>query len=159
MTGKESIWLTEYYQCWDATESARRAGYKWPGKQGAALKKKFKDLIAEQLSEHHMTREEVLKRWADQARGNIARFASVSSTEDVEALNGEAAIIKKFKCRRYIPKDNSDPYEDIELELYDAQVALDKIGRHLGLYDTGVGFSEDKPFVIKVVKGVSVDDV
>lgn len=149
MTDKESVWLTEYYQCWDATESARRVGYKWPHKQGPRLKAKFKELIAKQLAEHHMTREENLKRLADQARGNIARFAHIKNADDLIEMNGEAAIVKKFKRRLYSPK-NGDPYEDVEIEMYDAQGALNLIGKHLGLFD-GPGSSTDNPFIISII--------
>jgi hypothetical protein len=148
MTDREKMWFDEYLKCWDATESARRASYKWPNKIGPRLKSKFSDKIKSHLEQHHMTAEEVLKRLADQARGNMARFVHVSNSDDVKALNGEAAIIKKLKRRKYIPKDG-DPYEDMEIELYDAQSALQLIGKHHGLFDAGT--SEDNPLVMKVI--------
>jgi hypothetical protein len=44
------------------------------------------------------------------------------------------------------------------IELHDAQGALEKLARHLGLFE-GAGDSEDKPLVIKILKGISMDDL
>lgn len=82
-----------------------------------------------------MSAEEVLTRLADMARSDIADFARVGDAKSLEDLRGKTHVVKKFKRKIIKPKDkDSEPYEEIELELYDAQSALLNIGKQHGLF-------------------------
>jgi len=131
-TKKEEKWLSEYYVCWNATEAARRADYKWPNKQGPALLKKFSSEISEHIEELQMNADEVLIRLAEQARGDIGNFADIESSSDL-ANHPLSRIVKKYKKRIYHPRSGI-PYEEVELELYDAHAPLVDIGKNLGLF-------------------------
>ena len=129
---KEKIWLAEYYKCWNATRAAKRAKYKWPNKQGPRLLQKFADEIKAHVEEIQMDADEVLIRLGDQARGDIGDFANIENSSDL-ANHPLSRIVKRYKKRIYHPK-NADPYEEIELELYDAHAPLVDIGKNLGLF-------------------------
>jgi hypothetical protein len=121
-----------------------------------------KDYIKQRLAEIHMQSDEVLKLLADQARGDLGIFMDVSTVgfsfdllqrdrngDLVLDENGkpikrpETKLIKKIKQKvtTFIgKKDDSEDREIVEneIELYDAQAALEKIGRHLDLFPNKV---------------------
>lgn len=147
---KEQIWLIEYYKCWNATEAARRAGYKWPNKNGPANKVKFADEIKAHIEEIQMGADEVLIRLAEQARGDHSKYMTPIGI-DIKALieDGKAHLIESIKPNQY----------GKEIRFYNAQSALQLIGKHHGLFGAGADGSEDKPYVVKIIKGVSIDDI
>lgn len=129
---KEKVWLAEYFICWNQTEAARRAGYKWPNKQGPQKAKKFADQIKDHIKQIQMGADEVLIRLADQARGDIGDFVSIENGVDL-ANHPKSRIVKKYKKRIYHPRDG-DPYEEIEIEMYDAHAPLVDIGKHHAMF-------------------------
>ena len=137
-SNKQQVFINEYLICWNATEAARRAGYAFPNVEGPKnlVHPSIKALIQERLTEKHMSADEVLARLAAMARSNIADFAHVGSANDLQALGDSGQVIKKFKRKKYYPKDG-DPYDEIEIELYPADVNLERIGRHHKLFDGG----------------------
>jgi hypothetical protein len=90
-------------------------------------KANIKEEIDRRMAEKAMGADEVLARLADQARGDIGDFASIKDSIDL-ANHPQSHIVKKFKKQIYHPK-NGSPYEEIELELYDAHAPLVDIGR------------------------------
>ena len=153
MTDKEQIWFAEYVKCWDATEAARRADYKWPGKIGAAKKAKFADEIKAHIEKVQMKADEVLRRLAQHARGDIGAY--------IDVLPGGQAIINLEKAQKaealYLIKKLKITRAGPEIELYDQQTALQLIGKHLGLFKEqvehtgkGGGPIEIKEIVVKL---------
>ena len=118
----------------------------------------IQEAIKAKFAELHMGEDEVLQILSDQARGDLGTFMDVSTVgftfdllqRDKEGnliLDGngkpmkrpETKLIKKIKQRvtTYIgKKDDSEDREVVEneIELYDAQAAAEKIGRHLKLF-------------------------
>jgi hypothetical protein len=89
-------------------------------------------------------------------RADLADFADVRSPADLEGkLNSH--VIKKITVNARRHKDGTVTARTT-IEMHDSQAALEKLARHLGLFD-GPGDSEEKPLVIKVIKGVSMDDL
>jgi phage terminase small subunit len=138
LTAKQQKFIDEYLQCFNATEAARRAGYnanngtmRVIGCENLA-KPNIKEAIAQHFNASAMSAEEALQRLADQARGNIGDFADIESGSDL-AKHPQSHIVKKFKKRIYRPK-NGDPYEEIELEMYDAHAPLVDIGKHHAIF-------------------------
>jgi hypothetical protein len=128
-TRKEQVWLEEYLQCWNATEAARRAGYKWPNKYGPTKLAKFADEIAQRLRDKTMDADEVLARLADQARGNLADFIDTSvrgGMPDFESAEKRGLM--------HLLKSVTWTKDGVRIELYNAQAALVHIGKHLGLF-------------------------
>lgn len=114
------------------------------------------EIALEQYRQRHMTGPEVIARLSDMGRADMAEFADVRSPADLESkLNSH--VVKRITVQARRHKDGTVTARTT-IELYDAKGALDSLARHLGLFE-GAGDSEDKPLVIKVLKGVSMDDL
>lgn len=124
-TVKEKVWLSHYYKCFNATEAARLANFKWPNKIGPRLKDKFADEIKQHFDELQMSADEAMIRLADMARSDIAAFTEIESPADLRAdeYKGKTHVIKKFKKQTVYTK-SGDTIVTTELELYDAQAGL-----------------------------------
>lgn len=91
--------------------------------------------IERRLKEKRLSADEVLARLGDMARSDIAGFAKVRRIADLEKneYQGKTHVIKKFKSK--ITMDAlGRQVEEVELELYPADGALEKIGKHHGLF-------------------------
>lgn len=141
MNNKQRIFVDEYLKCWNAAEAARRAGYskKTARAIGAELLTK-PDISAEiqaRLKESHMGADEALDLLAAQARGDMGQIMEVSSMGfnlDMQKAQdaGLTKLIKKVKQKTttFIAKKESEEDREVtelEVELYDAQSAIDKI--------------------------------
>lgn len=137
---RQQVFVEEYLRCFNASEAARRAGYKGkPSVIGARLLAdvSIKAAFDARLKELHMGTDEALKLLADQARGDIGDFMDISSVgynfDLMKAREkGITKLIKKIKQKtvtRIGKKDDDDDIEitELEIELYDAQSAIDKI--------------------------------
>lgn len=101
-----STFLREYLDCFNATEAARRAGYKWPNKMGPQLKKELAGEIEELLAEKLMPLDEALAREAALARFDIGPYVKGTGDEtrlDVEKMkrDGFGHLIRGIKKGRY----------------------------------------------------------
>lgn len=145
LTTKERLFV-EYFlgeSFFNATDAARRAGYKHPNKQGPRMLVKvgIHDAIKGRLNEAAMTANEVLARLTNQARGSIADVLTDRGEFDFEEAKrrGTVSLVKKFKTRtrKTVGMNGTHPpVEEVfhELELYDAQAALVHLGRYYKLF-------------------------
>lgn len=149
-SNKEELWKAEYLKCWNATEAAKRVGYRWPNKIGPRKLSKFADEIKEAIEAKKMTADEVLTRIAEHARGDIGDYAHISGSNDL-AKHDLSRVVKKFKKKVWYDKDG-EAHEEIELELYDSQSALQLLGKHLGLFTDRIEHtgSDGGPIVFEV---------
>lgn len=150
-TDKQTIWLTEYYKCFNATEAARRAGYKSPDKQGQEVKAKFADEIKAHIDDLVMSADEALVLLSEQARGSLGDFAAVQVLSDLED-HPKARLVKALASDVYEDKAGKVHYK-ARIELHDAQSAIINVLKIHGKFNNDAGSSEDKPFIVKVVYG------
>ncbi len=146
LSDKQAIFVEEYLSCFNATHAALKAGYspKSAYAIGHETLKKLEvaEAIKQRLSATVMSADEALMRLAEQARADIGPYIDNTGNLDVRALksDGKTCLIKKIvrTQRRRIAKDQTE-IEDTTLtvELYDAQAALELIGRHHGLFTKG----------------------
>lgn len=141
ITNRKRAFIEHYLAHWNASEAARLAGYseKTAGSQGARLLKdvEIQKAITERLAELTATADEVKQRLTSHARGSMADFLDGERISiDQARTRGQLHLIKKYKVtRRLEPGDEPRAtIETIELDLYDSQSALEKIGRALGLF-------------------------
>ncbi len=134
MTKKQQIFINEFLKCFNATEAARRAGYSGNdntlGVTGAKLVRngKVKAAIDARLAESAMSANEVLKRLGDMARGDIGDFS------EVELKGG----LKDHPLSHLVKRMTTEVKEDAngkvtykaQIELYDAQSALNTLAKH-----------------------------
>lgn len=121
----------------NATKAAQLAGYKGNyatlrvvGSENLA-KPYIKAEIERRFAENSMGKDEVLSRLADIARLDMAEFLAIrNGIPYLDLAKAEQAsklhLLKKFKTTK----------SGTEIELYDAQAALETLGKHLGLFNT-----------------------
>jgi len=85
----------------------------------------IREVIEARIAEKAMSADEALIRLADMARGNLADFVQDYGAIDWEAVKAKGHLVKKIS--HTAGKQSS-------IELYDAQSALEKIGRAHGLF-------------------------
>lgn len=167
LSKKHQDFVNEYFLCgMNGTEAYTRVypdASRESARRNASRLLTNADILAEidaRLKEKHLSADEVLARLGDMARSDIAQFSKVRKVSDLDSDNyrGKTHVIKKFKAK-IINDALGRQIEQVELELYDAQAALEKIGRHHGIFETGPDGSDEKPFIVKVLKGVSTDDL
>lgn len=138
LTRKQQVFINEYLKVFNGAEAARRAGYsETSARQRAEELLSNSDIslqIQARLSEIHMSADEALEILAAHARGDIGQFTDRLGQLDLQAAKeaGLSRLIKKFK-QRTITKigkketDEDTEIHDVEIELYDAQSAVEKI--------------------------------
>lgn len=145
MNQKHQQFINEYLICYNRTQAALAAGYspKTAYSIGARLLKnvEISKAISERLTETAMSADEVLKRLADHARGDLGEFlnnAGDTVTVDLSAMKqaGKTHLIKKITQtkRRRLFRDGSEEETVTSLELYDAQAAQVQLGKHHKLF-------------------------
>jgi len=112
---------------WNATEAARRVGYKHPNKQGPRLLMNdgVRRHIAERLREMGASSQELVWRWLARVRADISPFVSGRGL-DVQALReaGLGHLIKGVRRSRSVTN----------VELRDPDKAEELLARHLGMF-------------------------
>ena len=129
LTPKRRLFLERFFACsMNATEAARQAGYKHPNVMGPRLVKVgiIQQAIKERLAVKAMDADEVIAHFAD-----IARF-------DTGLLLGKAGIIdwdtaKERGYTRFVKKIERTT-TGTKIETYSRSDALEKLGKHLGLW-------------------------
>jgi hypothetical protein len=141
---KQQAFVEEYLTCWNASEAARRAGYKTQANvQGARLlaNDSIRAKIETRLKEKAMGADEVLARLAEHARGDFSSFLTATGTIDLTSDDAKAKLflLKRVKVtsRKYAKDDEFEEYHT-EIELHDPQAALVHIGRHHKLFTDAV---------------------
>lgn len=150
LTDKQSVFVDEYLKTFNATQAAILAGYSpktaysvgWENLR----KPEVSSVISQRMTESAMGADEVLARLADHARASMGDFWDVS-TEGQPTLNLANAkaksrlhLIKKMKVKttRRSWTENDEPVSDttteIDFELYDAQAALQLLGKNHDLF-------------------------
>lgn len=150
LSDKQRIFISEYLNSFNATRAAIAAGYSEKTARYIGHENLTKPYMAAEIeraiAERCMPKGEVLTRLAEHARGDIGDFYDIPETGEPSLnLAGERArsktrLIKKLKTKSktYLEGKGDDQHlvteVDVEFELYDAQSALEKIGRHHKLF-------------------------
>jgi len=138
LTRKQQVFIDEYLKCFNGAEAARRAGYSERSAREIAVRLlaevSIKEQIDARMTESHMGADEALKLLADMARSNIGDYIDDRLMIDLSAAreNGGTKLIKKIRQRTITKigkgdKDDDTEITDTEIELYDAQAAIEKI--------------------------------
>lgn len=157
LSKKQQVFIEEYFLCgMNATEAARRAGYSDNYLHTNASKLLQNTTIAgeieRRLKERQLSADEVLARLSDMARADMRDFIKpidvgndriVMLVDLGKALaDGKTHLIKKVKY---------NAQGGLEIELHDPQAALEKVGRHYGLFKDSVEHSGEVGLKIEFV--------
>ena len=132
LTGKQKVFVEAYLETLNATEAARRAGYRATyeslrriGSQNLT-KPKIRKEIDSRLNEMVMSADEVLSRLSQQASAEYSEFMTKYGTLDLSKLiaEGKGHLIKRIK------KDATG----IDIWFYDSQKALELLGKYHSLF-------------------------
>jgi len=136
LTGKQRAFVDHWFgdANFNGTKAARLAGYQGDDNYLAVAASrlirndKVSQEIAYRFSQHGMGAEEVIARLAQQGRGNIGEFLTYSETRgwylDMAKVQSAGHLVKSLQWTQFGPK----------IMLYDAQGALQLVGKHLGLF-------------------------
>lgn len=128
LSNKQRIFVAEYLKCWNASEAAKRAGYK--GKANVVGPRllanvSIQEEIKSRLKESVMEANEALSRLAEQARCAYSAYIQADGTVDLAQMkaDGMMHLIAGIKPTKH----------GNEVKFYDGQTALVTIARHHGL--------------------------
>jgi phage terminase small subunit len=143
LNNRQRAFVEHYLRTWNASESARLAGYsvKTAYSIGHELLKKPEVVveIERRLEELKAGADEVITRLTDHARGTMETFIKIGDNGaawvDLNQAReaGALHLVKKLKSKQRNLKDGETEYET-EIELYDAQNAIVQLGRHHKLF-------------------------
>lgn len=151
LSAKQQSFVEEYLRTWNATKAAIAAGYS--EKNASAIgsenlrKLEIQSEIKKRLEAKAMTTDEVLSRFAEQARFDPTPY--LLFREEVDEYEGTAIKvlmgidIDKLQADGlgYLIKSISKTRNGLRVEWQDGQKALELIGKHLGLFKERVELS------------------
>jgi phage terminase small subunit len=162
LTAKERMFV-EYFlgeSFFNATDAARRAGYRHPNVQGPRMlvKVSIRDAVAARVGEAAMTANEVLARLTEIGRGKVTDFVDDDGKFDLEKARKakKDGLLKKLKVKRTSKRvdrfedgdgeqaetfETSLVYEEVEFEMYSAHEALRDLGKYHKLFTEKVEHS------------------
>ncbi|HEX8684228.1 MAG TPA: terminase small subunit [Ardenticatenaceae bacterium] len=129
LTPKQQLFITEYLQCWNGTEAARRAGYSPHSarQQASSLLQlpKIMSAIEQRLGEHVMTADEALARLAQLARADLSTYLMVEHDEQGrERIRFDFARMKQEDQGHLIRSVRINGTYVNKLEFFNTQKAL-----------------------------------
>ena len=133
LTDKQRAFCEYYLRTWNATESARLAGYKGSYSVVKSIgcenltKPYLRKYIENRLNDLTLKADEVLLRLSQQASASISDFIEFTKEGfnlDQEKIKQYGHIIKKIEHTKY----------GVRIELHDSQSALVHIGRYYKLF-------------------------
>jgi Terminase small subunit len=153
LTTKQRAFVEAYLTCWNASQAARMVSpqSKRPNELGRDYLSKpdIQTAIRSRMAEVVMSADEVLARLADHARGSMADFLDDAGNIDLAAARDAGKL--------HLVKSRSKTKDGERIELYDAQAALEKIGRAHGLFTDNVAVSGELTTKGYTVKEASPD--
>ncbi len=158
LTIKQRLFLDHYIVCMNGTEAARLAGYESDTATLANMASQnlrnhyILRELDRRLNAYSMTANEVLVRLTDMARGDIAdALNSAGGIDPLEAKRrGKSHLIKRFKTKT-VTSEDSDIFE-AEIEMYDAQAALNTLMKFHGLLVDRVKHEDWRSDIIALLK-------
>ena len=157
LTNKQQIFVDEYLKSWNATDAARKAGYKGNDKTLSVVGSEnlakpciatiIESRLEESLQDSKITADETLQGLSDIATGDLSDFMSVYAGMPVIDFSkaekaGKLHLIKKLTISE----------GKFSFELYSKQRALETMAKHYGLLNTKIEI--DINMMIEVVAAI-----
>lgn len=164
LSAKQQAFIHEYLLDFNATRAAERAGYRGNDNTLAVTghdlirNPKIAEAIQKRLQEKAMSADEVLMRLAEQARGDMGGYLSDDGEIDIAAMKAAKQTHLLRKVKRTVRTGESESggtwaETRVEVELHDAQSALNLIGRHHKLFTDKIEHDVHAQMAVKVIEG------
>ena len=160
MTPKQRAFVNEYMIDLNATAAAKRAGYSARtamqiGEQNlrkVEIKAAIKISVDARAERTGITADNVLRELAKIGFGNIRDlFTAEGNIKRIEDMDPDvSAIIQSIEVVVKKGDDSASTEHTAKIKLWDKLAALDKMGRHLGLFTEGAAKSNDYPLSVTV---------
>lgn len=158
LTPQMLLFINHYIVCMNGTQAARLAEYKGDDATLAATASRLlrNDKVLRELdsrlSSFTMSANEVLVRLTDIARGDMGdALNSAGGIDPLEAkLRGKSHLIKRFKTKTITTEDSD--ISEAEIEMYDAQAALNTLLKFHGLLVDRVKVDDWRSDLIALLK-------
>lgn len=145
LRNKQRVFIEAYLTCWNASEAARRAGYKTRANTaGSQLMSNavIAEEIKRRISELRITPDEILARLAEQARGEQSKYILADGSVDIGKMKEDDKL--------HLIKSITPMKEGNKIEFYDGQSALVHLGKAIGALKDNV---HDGEVILRVVYG------
>ena len=153
LTDKQRAFAIEYCKDFNGTQAAKRAGYRGNNNVLAVAASRLlrnanvRARVEARLESAAMSADEVLWRLGQHARGNLADFIDTDvpgGLIDMDTVAAKGHLLKKLSWTK----------SGLQVELYDAQAALEKLGKAHGLFvhrikHTGAGDDGEITYIFK----------
>lgn len=159
----QALFIEEYLRTFNRTQAAIAAGYspRTAYSYGAELLKKpeIAEAISQRLSESAMTADETMMRLAAHARGDIDDFLDDAGRFDIGKARKaqKTGLIKRLKIKetKRLIDETEIVTQEVDFELYDAQAALQLIGKNHALFTdkTELTGKDGAAIVLRVIYG------
>lgn len=155
-TAKQRLFIAWYPALLDGVNAARKAGYKGDENTLAVIasenlrKPHIAAAIEKRLSEQIMSANEVAARLSEQARGDLGNFINLEFTNEF-ANHPQSRLLKKFKKTHRVYKDETTE-DTIEFELYNAQAALELIGKYHAIFTDRLKVDDWRSEILDLLK-------
>lgn len=148
LTNRQRRFVDFYLQSWNASDAARRAGYKGDANTvGPRLLANVgvQTQIKQRMKENAMETDEIVQRLGEQARFNLVDLL-IEIKKPIYDRDGELVEEKQVfeldweKAKRYghMIKSIAHTRDGVKIEAYDGQTALIHIGKALGILKENV---------------------
>ena len=128
LNDKRKLFIAEYLKDLNATQAAKRAGYKHPDVMGTRLIKvpQIRQAIDDFLRSRIMTSQEILKRLSEQACAEHGKYIDENGDVNLAKLRADDKM-------HLIKGTKRDRKNNLIVEFHDGQKALALMAKHRGL--------------------------
>lgn len=143
LTNKQQIFVDEYLKSWNATDAARKAGYKGNDKTLSVVGSEnlakpniaaiIESRLDASLKDSKITADETLQGLSDMATSDISDFVRVSGGLPIVDFEKAEKAGKLHLIKKLTMSDGK-----ISFELYSKQRALETMAKHHGLLNTKI---------------------
>ncbi|MBY0138369.1 terminase small subunit [Paracoccus yeei] len=173
LTAKQARFVEEYLIDLNATQAAIRAGYspRTAEQQGSRLLRNAQvaaaatEAQAARSAKTQITQERVLEELAKVGFSDVRKLFSAGALRSADNLHDDmAGAIASIEVVAKPGPPDEDGNREVEfvhkIKLWDKIAALEKIGRHLGMFDGGAGGDDDAlPVTVTIGRRKAVGNV
>jgi len=148
LSDQQRLFVTEYIRTRNASEAARRAGFKWAAMTGRRLLQKviIKEALETELRANHVGKDHLLSGYSEVAWVSIEDFIDEQGKPVIEKIRANGHLVKSYKCKVNQRRSTREvEVTDVEIVLHDCLAAMSDLAKAQGM------FKEDDPNFIPTI--------